>query len=98
MSLSKSDVTEPAKVVSASTGVEQNPGSGTFSLTNGQLSDPATKATIVFDYGQCVGGLPVYIIDRATGTGLIHVNVLYSETAEGIDCETGNCKPLLAFP
>lgn len=47
------------------------------------------NATIILDYGKCTGGLPVFDISAAQAEGPIAIQVVYSETIEGIGCETG---------
>lgn len=82
---------EPSRLVSATRGAERDADSGVFTLTNGPSPDhPAARATIVFDYGRCVGGIPTFLVDRAQGGGPIDIKVVYSETADGIHSETGN--------
>ncbi|WQF89339.1 Putative six-hairpin glycosidase superfamily, alpha-L-rhamnosidase domain-containing protein [Colletotrichum destructivum] len=80
----------PSRVVSATRGAERNADSGVFTLANGPSSDPAARATIVLDYGRCVGGIPTFLVDRAQGGGPIDIKVVYSETADGIHSETGD--------
>lgn len=47
------------------------------------------NATIVLDYGKCTGGVPVFDISAAQAQGPIAIQVVYSETIEGIGCQTG---------
>lgn len=79
----------PKKVLSASGGAQRASSSGPFTLTNGPASEPASQASIVLDYGRCVGGLPIVVFDSAQGKETISLRIVYSETIEGIDCETG---------
>lgn len=44
---------------------------------------------IVLDYGRAEGGVPVFNISSASGAAPICLRVVYSETYEGIDSETG---------
>jgi hypothetical protein len=58
-------------------------------LSNGDSED---KAEVIFDYGRCEGGFPVFTIESATASeGQLQVafQVTYSETVEGIDNENG---------
>ena len=58
-----------------------------FTLSN-ETTDGEMQ--IVFDYGRCEGGLPIFQIDAATGPDQeIPFRVTYSETRTGIDHETG---------
>ncbi|KZL79657.1 hypothetical protein CI238_11028 [Colletotrichum incanum] len=90
MHTSSSGLLEPSRLVSASHGAERDAHSRVFTLTNGRPSDFAAKATIVLDYGRCIGGIPTFVVDRAHGNGPIDVQVLYSETADGINSEEGD--------
>ncbi|KXH27089.1 hypothetical protein CSAL01_11848 [Colletotrichum salicis] len=81
---------EPSRLVSISNGARRDAESGVVTLTNGELSESSKQASITFDYGRCVGGLPSFMVDRASGEGPIKVRILYSETIEGIECETGD--------
>jgi hypothetical protein len=58
-----------------------------FSLSN---IDDDGKSEIIFDYGTCQGGIPVFTITSASGPDdRIPFQVTYSETREGIDHEKG---------
>lgn len=54
--------------------------------------DSEDKAEVIFDYGRCEGGFPIFTIESASAPeGQKHVafQVTYSETVEGIDNENG---------
>lgn len=58
-----------------------------FSLSN---IDNDGKSEIIFDYGTCQGGIPVFTITSASGPDdRVPFQVTYSETREGIDHEKG---------
>ncbi|KAF6834527.1 alpha-l-rhamnosidase [Colletotrichum musicola] len=80
----------PKKVLSVSGGAQRASDSGPFTLANGPAAESGSQATIVFDYGRCVGGLPVIVFDSAKADESIGLRVVYSETIEGVDCETGD--------
>ncbi|KAF4834715.1 hypothetical protein CGCSCA4_v012978 [Colletotrichum siamense] len=90
MTVSAPEVIVPKKVLSASKGADRDADSGTFTLSNGKVSEPTVRASIVFDYEICIGGIPFVIIERAHGNGPIQLQAVYSETIGGIDCETGD--------
>ncbi|PNP75145.1 hypothetical protein FNYG_11514 [Fusarium nygamai] len=61
-----------------------------FTLSNGDSED---KAEVIFDYGRCEGGFPVFTIESASapeGQQQVAFQVTYSETIEGIDNENGD--------
>lgn len=62
---------------------------GPLVLSNASNSGDWENASIILDYGRCEGGFPVYEIQEAKGTGPISLRVVFSETADGIDAETG---------
>jgi hypothetical protein len=67
---------------------------GTNSVSLGQvaLSNDLGDSTaeVILDYGRCEGGTPVFEIQNVKGRSLeIKFRVIYSETIEGIDKETG---------
>ena len=55
----------------------------TISSTAGNGSE------IILDYGRCVGGIPVFEVSKVSGRGAVEFDVIYSESREGIDTETG---------
>lgn len=47
---------------------------------------------VILDYGQCEGGIPVFVVNSAVpseGEHDVPFRVVYSETREGINHETG---------
>ena len=47
---------------------------------------------VILDYGRCEGGVPIFIVNSAVSSGSEHdvpFRVVYSETREGIDHDTG---------
>ena len=47
---------------------------------------------VILDYGRCEGGMPIFVVESATSSGgqaKVPFRVVYSETKEGIDHETG---------
>lgn len=47
---------------------------------------------VILDYGRCEGGIPIFVVETATsseGQAEVPFRVVYSETKEGIDHETG---------
>lgn len=47
---------------------------------------------VILDYGRCESGLPIFVVDNAIpskGEHDVHFRVVYSETREGIDHDTG---------
>ncbi|TDZ39717.1 hypothetical protein CTRI78_v010475 [Colletotrichum trifolii] len=80
-----------AKHVLSTTGdAQHDPDSIIFSLANDAVTETSPQASIIFDYGQCFGGLPVLVVDKARGNRPIRLQAVYSETIEGIACETGD--------
>ncbi|KAI8294248.1 hypothetical protein K4K56_002815 [Colletotrichum sp. SAR 10_98] len=71
MTVSAPKVIVPKKVLSASKGADRDADSGTFTLSNGKVSEPSARASIVFDYEICIDG--VRTVDMCT--------VLKGETA-----------------
>lgn len=97
MNDSKVNMISPKKILSVSGRAQRASDSGPFTLANGSASEPASQATIVFDYGRRVGGLPVIAFESAQGKEPIRLRVAYSETIEGVDCETGERFPNRPF-
>ncbi|KAL5589133.1 hypothetical protein FOBRF1_015661 [Fusarium oxysporum] len=61
-----------------------------FTLSNGDFDD---KAEVIFDYGRCEGGFPVFTIASTSapeGQQQVAFQVTYSETIQGIDNENGD--------
>ncbi|KAI8245012.1 hypothetical protein K4K55_003636 [Colletotrichum sp. SAR 10_96] len=71
MTVSGPKVIVPKKVLSASKGADRDADSGTFTLSNGKVSEPSARASIVFDFEICIDG--VRTVDMCT--------VLKGETA-----------------
>lgn len=49
---------------------------------------------VILDYGRCEGGIPIFVVEDATSSGgqaEVPFRVVYSETREGIDHDTGSC-------
>lgn len=47
---------------------------------------------IVLDYGRCEGGIPIFVVENAVSSEGGHVvpfRVVYSETRNGVDHDTG---------
>lgn len=92
---------QPTRLVSTSNGALRDHESGIVTLANGGLPEGSSKqASITFDYGHCIGGIPSFLVDRASGDGPINVRILYSETMEGIERGTGRdalLQPLLCL-
>lgn len=65
----------------------------TFTLKND--GDGSSPAEVVLDYQRCEGGVPVFVIDSATGSDFVHLEVVYSEGIEGIEHATGMCEEAL---
>lgn len=60
-----------------------------FTLSNGDFDN---KAEVIFDYGRCEGGFPVFTIASTSapeGHQQVAFQVTYSETIQGIDNENG---------
>ncbi|KAK1702702.1 uncharacterized protein CLUP02_14524 [Colletotrichum lupini] len=90
MDPSKAILSEPTRLVTTSNGAWRDAESGVVTLTNGELSGSSKQASITFDFGRCIGGIPTFLVDRASGEGPISARIFYSETHEGIECETGD--------
>ncbi|KAL5605032.1 hypothetical protein FOVSG1_005179 [Fusarium oxysporum f. sp. vasinfectum] len=61
-----------------------------FTLSNGDFDN---KAEVIFDYGRCEGGFPVFTIASTSapeGQQQVAFQVTYSETIQGIDNENGD--------
>ncbi|KAJ0150654.1 Methyltransferase [Fusarium oxysporum f. sp. albedinis] len=61
-----------------------------FTLSNGDFDN---KAEVIFDYGRCEGGFPVFTIASTSapeGHQQVAFQVTYSETIQGIDNENGD--------
>lgn len=58
-------------------------------LSSASNNGASENASIILDYGRCEGGFPVYEIQEAKGHGPISLRVVFSETVDGIDAETG---------
>ncbi|EXA33576.1 hypothetical protein FOVG_15285 [Fusarium oxysporum f. sp. pisi HDV247] len=61
-----------------------------FTLSNGDFDD---KAEVIFDYGRCEGGFPVFTIASTSapeGQQQVAFQATYSETIQGIDNENGD--------
>ncbi|KAI8309667.1 hypothetical protein K4K61_001510 [Colletotrichum sp. SAR11_59] len=54
MAVSAPELIVPKKVLSASKGADRDADSGTLTLSNGKVSDPTARASIVFDYEICI--------------------------------------------
>ncbi|KIV99227.1 uncharacterized protein PV09_09091 [Verruconis gallopava] len=63
---------------------------GAIELSNDAIGEAQSCASVVLDYGRCEGGMPFFEINRAQGHQTLVVKVVYSETAQGIDTETGD--------
>lgn len=47
---------------------------------------------VILDYGRCEGGVPIFVVSNAVSSGSeqdVPFRVIYSETREGIDHDTG---------
>ncbi|KAH6629331.1 Six-hairpin glycosidase-like protein [Boeremia exigua] len=76
---------EPVCVSRYSGCVNLGPHASEFTLTTDEA-----ESTIVLDYKQCEGGLPVFEIASASGQDSIDIAVIYSEGIEGIDHASGD--------
>ncbi|KAJ5007009.1 hypothetical protein K4K48_001413 [Colletotrichum sp. SAR 10_66] len=65
MTVSAPEVIVPKKVLSASKGADRDADSGTFTLSNGKVSEPTARASIVFDYEICIGDGPFFFFSNA---------------------------------
>ncbi|KAH7158374.1 hypothetical protein DER46DRAFT_558752 [Fusarium sp. MPI-SDFR-AT-0072] len=80
----------PKRILRASGKVTSGNEVSFFTLSNGDFED---KAEVIFDYGRCEGGFPVFTIASALapeGQQQVTFRVTYSETIEGIDNENGD--------
>ncbi|KAI8313362.1 hypothetical protein K4K59_004716 [Colletotrichum sp. SAR11_240] len=59
------EVIVPKKVLSASKGADRDADSGIFTLSNGKVSEPTARASIVFDYEICIGDGPFFFFSNA---------------------------------
>ncbi|KAK0109551.1 hypothetical protein ONS95_002237 [Cadophora gregata] len=57
-----------------------------FMLSNGLKG----HSEITFDYEFAVGGMPVIESSSVIGDGVVEVDIIFSETYAGIQCETGD--------
>lgn len=62
---------------------------GPLVLSSVYNNGDSENTSINLDYGRCEGGFPVYEIQEAKGNGSISLRVVFSETIDGIDAETG---------
>ncbi|KAF5970910.1 alpha-L-rhamnosidase A [Fusarium coicis] len=80
----------PKRILRTSGNVSSGNAVSSFTLSNGDSED---KAEVIFDYGRCEGGFPVFTIESASASeGQLQVafQVTYSETVEGIENENGD--------
>ncbi|EWG50908.1 hypothetical protein FVEG_10025 [Fusarium verticillioides 7600] len=80
----------PKRILRTSGNVSSGKEVSYFTLSNDGSKD---KAEVIFDYGRCEGGFPVFAIESATaseGQQQVAFQVTYSETVEGIDNENGD--------
>jgi hypothetical protein len=50
------------------------------------------EGEVILDYGRCEGGIPIFVIEHAESLGGkqdVPFRVVYSETRDGIDHDTG---------
>jgi hypothetical protein len=78
---------EPARILRRAGEVTLDPNALRFTLEN--HGNDVTRAEVVLDYQQCEGGLPIFVIECASGDGSVEVAIVYSEGIEGVDHETG---------
>ena len=61
--------------------------------THLEISNIGSNAgEVILDYGCCEGGVPIFVVSNAVSSGSEHdvpFRVVYSETREGIDHDTG---------
>ncbi|KAF5644086.1 alpha-L-rhamnosidase A [Fusarium sp. NRRL 52700] len=80
----------PKRILRTSANATSGNELSSFTLRNGDFED---KAEVIFDYGRCEGGFPVFKIESASapeGQKQVAFQVTYSETIEGIDNENGD--------
>ncbi|KAF5572351.1 alpha-L-rhamnosidase A [Fusarium pseudoanthophilum] len=80
----------PRRVLRALGNVSSGNEVSSLALSNGDSED---KAEVIFDYGRCEGGFPVFTIESASapeGQQQVAFQVTYSETIEGIGNENGD--------
>ncbi|GAB7348639.1 hypothetical protein MBLNU459_g7011t1 [Dothideomycetes sp. NU459] len=53
-------------------------------------NDGASQSAIILDYGRAEGGFPVLEASKVSGESQVLLRIVYSETIDGIDCETGD--------
>lgn len=82
--LNQETLISPVRVL-RTTGKVNHIGVSNYTLIN----TAKEQSEIVLDYGRAEGGIPVFEVARASGTAPISVRVVYSETIDGIDSETG---------
>jgi hypothetical protein len=54
----------------------------------------SNEGEVILDYGRCEGGIPIFVIEHAESLGGeedVPFRVVYSETRDGIDQDTGQC-------
>lgn len=79
----------PKRILRTAGNVTRQNEVSSFTFRNDDSED---KAEVIFDYGRCEGGFPIFTIESASAPdGQKHVafQVTYSETIEGIDNENG---------
>lgn len=61
--------------------------------THLEISNIGSNAgEVILDYGCCEGGVPIFVVNTAVSSGSeqdVPFRVVYSETREGIDHDTG---------
>jgi hypothetical protein len=87
--LSSSHLIVPTKILGSDDSITTS-GANTLTLTKSHDRIRSHTETVIFDYGRCVGGISVFHIQDVQGNGPVQVRIVYSETREGIDNETGD--------
>lgn len=52
----------------------------------------SSNGEIILDYGRCEGGVPIFVVNKAVSLGSeqdVPFRVVYGETREGVDHDTG---------
>ncbi|KAF5697485.1 alpha-L-rhamnosidase A [Fusarium globosum] len=87
---SASKFVTPKRILRTAGSVTRQNEVSSFSLSNDDSED---KAEVIFDYGRCEGGFPIFTIESASapeGQKQVAFQVTYSETIEGIHNENGD--------
>lgn len=89
--MSLPEVIEPVNILRRKGFVTSTFGASISSFTLKNDKDEPERAEIILDYAACEGGMPLFDVACSTSASSVPINVevVYSESADGIDHENG---------